>query len=182
VSGGHRRARPSRPSVCDRDPFVGAWALASAGEGMTTVTSNGQSDSAAYPGMVTWVAGTSTDLVQTAAGWTTFLGCTISANVSDHTAAETSTETCAFLGEGNLDCLTETALRYHGREPCVSNGQQYPISLVSTISAYSFVVAADGLTATETASGDVEISDPNNPGGRITTCSWTATAGPYMKQ
>ena len=68
----------------DLSPFVGTWAMASAGEGMTTVTCGGQSDSAAYPGMVTWVAGTSTDLVQTAAGWTTFLGCTISANVSDY--------------------------------------------------------------------------------------------------
>ena len=50
------------------------------------------------------------------------------------------------------------------------------------ITAYSFVVAPDGLTAMESASGDVLIDDPNGLSGQGITCSWTSTAGPYTKQ
>jgi len=105
-----------------------------------------------------WAADTtpsdSADLISTGAGVCGI----IFARTSGNDASESSTQTCTYAGN------SETALgRYTGDV---------------TMTAYMFVVAADGKTATENAAGTILYSFS---GGSTLTCTFTETAS-YQKQ
>jgi hypothetical protein len=100
--------------------------------------------------------GTSSDLVQTLSG----SSCVLHANVTGSTASAVGPQVCTVTGTDaqSGDPITETA----------------------TITAYTFVVSPDGLTATENASGTATVTD--NAQGLSVTCSFSETGASYQKQ
>jgi hypothetical protein len=135
----------------DLSHFIGLWAPVS---GTVTETCNGQASTNAVSGNVTWAAGTSSDLVQSDPS----TNCVIHANLTGSTAAEMGTQTCTI---NTTDSQTGNSL-----------------TEVVTLSAYTFVVSPDGLTATENASGTVVLTES----GQSANCSLNETAASFMKQ
>lgn len=136
----------------DLSRFIGVWFPLSAT--ITTACSDQTSESHQSGANVVWSAGTSSDLVQPIAG----TGCSVPANVQSNTASLVGSPTCTFAAVAvNGDALTVT----------------------ETINSYEFVVAPDGLTATEDGSANEIITDAATQ--QTTTCVVTERAGSYQK-
>lgn len=97
-------------------------------------------------GNLTWAAGTTSDLTETKASST----CALNADVSGSTA---------------------TALP---NQPCMQTESGIPVTINFT--SYTFVLGADGQTATETASGTGTATEA----GQKITCTYSETAS-YTK-
>jgi hypothetical protein len=130
------------------DRFVGIWSPSS---GMLTATCNGR----VFPEPVTenliWQTGSSSDLIQS-------LGesCVLRANVAGGTASLATQSSCTTNGVDSYG---------------------YPFTDVFNFGAYTFVLGADGLTATENLSGNVV----ETIAGQSINCSFNQTAA-YQKQ
>jgi hypothetical protein len=149
-SGGGTGAAGGGGTGKDLSKFEGVWSTVSATQNRTC---QGQSDTFAPMGNITWSAGSSSDLIQTDSNDS----CVIHANVSRSTASEAGAQTCTLNGvDANVGPYTATL----------------------TTSAYTFVLAPDGQTATENASGTIAY---NFSTGESVTCTLSSTAS-YMKQ
>jgi hypothetical protein len=134
----------------DLSKFEGVWSTVS---GSRTFNCAGTVTTDNPTGNVTWSAGSSSDLIQT----DSMDSCVIHANVTGSTASEAGAQTCTQNGtDQSGDSYTET---------------------VST-TAYTFVLAADGQTATENGSATLTF---NLGTGQSVTCTMSETAS-YMKQ
>ena len=133
--------------------FEGVWSVVS---GTTTITCPGSAaDTTALSGNITWTAGTSSDLIQTSSD----SSCIIHANAAGSTATNAGSQTCTISGA----------------DPTLGS-----YTAVISLTAYTFVVAADGQTATENGSGMVVYTF--NATGQTITCTVNETAGSYQKQ
>jgi hypothetical protein len=135
----------------DLAAFVGVWTPTS---GNIVYACAGQSITAASTAM-TWAVGTSSDLIQTAPG----TSCVMHADISANTATETGTQTCVVPTTSDYgDSITESF----------------------SYTAYTFVLGADGKTATENFSGTLFETDDTV--GTSTTCTMSETGASYQKQ
>lgn len=128
--------------------FVGVW-LPTAGT--STTTCGAQSGSSQVTDTVTWTAGASSDLVSTLAD-----SCVLRANVTGSTASLAPPATCTFNGVDD-------------------DGYAYTETM--TLTGYTFALAADGLTASESESATMTFA----VAGETVNCGFTQTAS-YQKQ
>jgi hypothetical protein len=134
----------------DLSKFEGVWSTVSATQNLLCP---GGSTTLTDNSNVTWSAGSSSDLIQTSSS----NSCVIHANVSGSTAVEAGAQTCTLSGTDDTGVgYTET---------------------VST-TAYTFVLAPDGQTATENSSATLTF---NFSTGESVTCTMSGTAS-FMKQ
>jgi len=135
----------------DVGAFVGVWTPTS---GNIMYTCAGQSVTVASTAL-TWAVGTSSDLIQTAPG----SSCVMHADISANTATETGTQTCVIPGTDDYgDSITDSL----------------------SFTAYTFVLGADGRTATENFSGTLLETDDTV--GTSVTCTMSETGASYQKQ
>jgi hypothetical protein len=135
----------------DLAAFVGVWTPTS---GNIMYTCAGQSVTAPSTAL-TWAAGTSSDLIQTAPG----SSCVMHADISANTATETGTQTCVIPSvDGYGDSITDSL----------------------SFTAYTFVLGSDGKTATENFSGTLFETDDTI--GTSATCTMSETGASYQKQ
>ena len=130
--------------------FVGVWAPSS---GTFTVTCNGQANTSQVTDTETWAAGTTSDLVQTIPG----TSCVFHADVTASTATGVPGQTCQVDQIIGGDSVTDRL----------------------SFTAYTFSLSADGLTATESYSGNDAETD--NTTGQSINCTFTQQAT-YSKQ
>jgi hypothetical protein len=134
--------------------FAGIWTSTA---GTETINCGGQSTPSPISSTVTWSLGTTSDLVQTTSANSS---CVIHADVDGDTATGVQGPPCTVQGTDPTygDLLTQS----------------------TTITAYTFALAADGKTATENLSGTLVQTD--NTTGTTTSCTISETAGSYQKQ
>jgi hypothetical protein len=134
--------------------FAGIW---TATAGTAILNCGGQSTPSPISSTVTWSLGTTSDLVQTTSSNSS---CVIHADVDGDTAT----------GIENQPCTVQ------GTDPTYGD----LLIQATTITAYTFALAADGKTATENASGTLVQTD--NTTGTTTSCTISETGGSYQKQ
>lgn len=132
--------------------FIGIWSPTS---GTFTMTCNGSTSTGQVTDNVTWAMGATSDLVQALGG----SSCVLRANVTASTASIASEQTCrvSSVDPGTGDAITD---RYE-------------------FNAYTFVLSADALTASENLSGTLTETDDTL--GLSVNCTFTQTAS-YQKQ
>jgi hypothetical protein len=130
--------------------FLGVWSPTG---GMYTVTCAGTPQTSQVTDTETWVAGTTSDLVQTIPG----TSCVFHADVTALTA----------VGVPNQTCQVDSVV------------QGVSVTDRLSFTAYTFSLSADGLTATESYSGTDNAT--NNSTGQSLNCTFTQQAM-YAKQ
>jgi hypothetical protein len=127
--------------------FTGVWTPTG---GTSTWTCNGQSTSEQVTGTVTWTAGSSSDLVSADDS------CVLRANIAGSTASLVPPSTCTASGVDSYG---------------------YSYTTTTNLTGYTFALGADKLTASESASATVTVTEA----GQTVTCGLTETAS-YQKQ
>lgn len=152
-TGGTTSAGAGGFSGKDLSRFIGTWLPVSVT--INRSCSNQASESNPSAARVVWFAGITSDLAQQIPG----TSCLVPANVQGDTASLVGSPSCTFPGVGD-------------------NGNT--VTVAETVTAYQFVVAADGSTATETGSTTERLTDDTT--GDTTTCVVSEVGGSYQKQ
>ena len=139
------------PEGKDLARFTGVWKPTGGAE---VDTCGGASSTNPIDKNVTWSLGSTSDLIQSLS-----TNCVIHADVEGDTASAAGAQTC-----------TGQSTDYYGN--IVNNSYSF--------TAYTFVLSADGRTATESVSGSLLQTDSGT--GTTGTCTFTESGASYQKQ